>query len=630
MFAPKIRKPQTKKVPKPQTKTAADSTSLVRPRSTLAAQRHSPAEQAVFLQRTIGNHVTSRLRAPQTSRSAVSNPPRDFEQEGGDIENSMAQETSRGASWDFSKTPLFPRDQASRSRGSFPQPGIVQTKLVVGQASDPLEREADRAADQVTRMPDPALSHVPCESQLGRKCAAGEVNKKDLQMKPAESAEPAANEAPPIVDEVMRSPGQPLDAATRAYFEPRFGHGYSGVWAKQRFGEEFSFSHVRVHTDAAATRSAFDINARAYTVGSHIAFGAGESPSDRHLLAHELAHVAQQADAAPVLLRQPKPSADKRAPAQTSYPQWAPADAVVEIRWLKADDWEIVLSGRTSAESARALLWPKWMPSTVTMTFKVAITDPIERGWFTISGLQPFHLEYMEPSIAALFRDRGLVDEPAVNPDMAKARDAFRKHNSDLGEWMHSAIAVALKRATRGNADLMLAFYRFYSSHDLKREDMKGFGTTSSGDTEISSRVLMLEPDPKHTDDPISLLGGTLIHEFVHTPQGPKELGGQVTQLPKEAKAYAIELLLSERMGDATRSADIEKQWLSNDSLIVGMGADKVFNRTYRIISELYKIIDSKGGAEAAAAREMSVEFISRNEPDYGPELRDFISKRAL
>jgi len=213
---------------------------------------------------------------------------------------------------------------------------------------------------------------------------------------------------------------------------------------------------------------------------------------------------------------------------------------------------------------------------------------------------------------------------------VAKARDAFRKHNSDLGEWMHSAIHVALKRATRGNADLMLAFYRYYSSHDLKREDMKGFGTTSSGDTEISSRVLMLEPDPKHTDDPISLLGGTLIHEFVHTPQGPKELGGEVTQLPKEAKAYAIELLLSERMGDTTKAADIEKQWLSNDSLIVGMGADKVFNRTYRIISKLYEIIDSKGGAEAAAARKMSVEFISRNEVDYGPELRDFISKGAL
>jgi hypothetical protein len=116
----------------------------------------------------------------------------------------------------------------------------------------------------------------------------------------------------------------------------------------------------------------------------------------------------------------------------------------------------------------------------------------------------------------------------------------------------------------------------------------------------------------------------------VHTPQGPKELGGEVTQLPKEAKAYAIELLFSERMGDTTRAADIEKQWLSNDSLIMGVGADKVFNRTYKIISKLYEIIDSKGGAEAAAARRMSVEFISRNDADYGRELRDFISKNAL
>ena len=425
----------------------------------------------------------------------------------------------------------------------------------------------------------------------------------------------SAAEVPSVVQQVVASPGHPLDPATRAFMKQRFGH---------------DFGRVRVHADAAAARSASDVNARAYTVGSHIVFGAGESPSDRSLLAHELAHVVQQADGQPMLLRQPKPGADKRAPAETSYPQWVPADAVVEIRWLKADDWEITLSGYISLKSARALLWPKWMPSAVTMTLEVAVTEPVEWGRFTISGLEAFHLEYMEHSIAALFRDRGLVDEPAVNRDIAEARDAFRKHNSDLGEWMHSAIHVALKRATRGNADLMLAFYRYYSSHDLEREDMKGLGETSSGDTEISSRVLMLEPDPKRTSDPISLLGGTLIHEFVHTPQGPKELGGAVTQVTKEAKAYAIEELLSERMGDATRVADIEKQWLSNDSLIMRIGADKVFNRTGRIISKLYEIIDRKGGAEAAAARKMIVEFISKNEADYGPELREFISKNAL
>ena len=300
--------------------------------------------------------------------------------------------------------------------------------------------------------------------------------------------------------------------------EPRFGH---------------DFSRVRVHTDQAASRSAEALAAQAYTVGSDIVFGAGRyAPASRdgqRLLAHELAHVQQQSGPAPMLLRQPnpdkmKPGADKPPLAPPSaYPEWKPADAVVELRWLKGNDWEITLSGRTSLESARAMLWPKWMPSTVTMIFNVAITDPIERGWFTISGLEAFHLEYMEPSIAAIFRDRGVVDETKDSPELATARDAFRKNNSDLGEWMHSAIHVALKRATRANADLMVAFYRYYSSHDLERDDMSGLGDTSSGDTEISERVLMLEENPKLTKDPLSLLGSTLIHEFVHTPHGPKE-----------------------------------------------------------------------------------------------------------
>ena len=87
----------------------------------------------------------------------------------------------------------------------------------------------------------------------------------------------------PLMGEVLRSPGQPLDAATRSFMEPRFGH---------------DFSRVRVHTDAAAAQSAREVGARAYTVGSHIVFGQGRWRSapapDRRLLAHELAHVVQQ------------------------------------------------------------------------------------------------------------------------------------------------------------------------------------------------------------------------------------------------------------------------------------------------------------------------------------------------
>ena len=88
---------------------------------------------------------------------------------------------------------------------------------------------------------------------------------------------------PPIVHEVLRSPGQPLDSATRAFMEPRFG---------------YNFGNVRVHNDTKSADSAWAMNARAYTVGEQIVFGAKQfapmSQQGRELLAHELAHTIQQ------------------------------------------------------------------------------------------------------------------------------------------------------------------------------------------------------------------------------------------------------------------------------------------------------------------------------------------------
>ena len=81
----------------------------------------------------------------------------------------------------------------------------------------------------------------------------------------------------------LDSPGRPLDADTRAYMEPRFGH---------------DFSKVRIHADTRAADSARSVNALAYTVGRDIVFGDGRySPGSsvgRQLLAHELTHVVQQ------------------------------------------------------------------------------------------------------------------------------------------------------------------------------------------------------------------------------------------------------------------------------------------------------------------------------------------------
>jgi len=77
--------------------------------------------------------------------------------------------------------------------------------------------------------------------------------------------------------------GQPLDAATRAEMEQRFGH---------------DFSQVRVHTDTPAANAAAGVSAKAYTIGSDLVFGEGRYAPETHegqrLLAHELAHVVQQ------------------------------------------------------------------------------------------------------------------------------------------------------------------------------------------------------------------------------------------------------------------------------------------------------------------------------------------------
>lgn len=90
-------------------------------------------------------------------------------------------------------------------------------------------------------------------------------------------------EFPPIVHDVLRSSGQPLDLATRGFFEPRFGH---------------DFSKVRVHTDAQAAESARAVNALVYTVGRDVVFGTSQYAPETHdgkrLLAHELTHVVQQ------------------------------------------------------------------------------------------------------------------------------------------------------------------------------------------------------------------------------------------------------------------------------------------------------------------------------------------------
>jgi Domain of unknown function (DUF4157) len=149
--------------------------------------------------------------------------------------------------------------------------------IPIGSSWDPLEDQADRVANELTRRP--ATPGAAFETVMRKTAAA---------------ATPAQPLAPASVHATLKEAGRPLGATARAFFEPRLGVGLGAV---------------RIHDDAPARASAAEMSAHAYTVGNHIAFAGAYRDDDaaaRTLLAHELVHVVQQSPGGrPVLQRAP-------------------------------------------------------------------------------------------------------------------------------------------------------------------------------------------------------------------------------------------------------------------------------------------------------------------------------------
>jgi hypothetical protein len=128
-----------------------------------------------------------------------------------------------------------------------------------------------------------------CEEPAVMRCACGCGGKCEEDLSVARKAAPGpaapGGSALGSAAAVVSRPGRALDGRTRSRMEHGFGRDLGGV---------------RIHTDAAAATSARRLGARAYTVGDHIVFGAGQyAPEHRtgqHLIAHELTHTMQQRD----------------------------------------------------------------------------------------------------------------------------------------------------------------------------------------------------------------------------------------------------------------------------------------------------------------------------------------------
>src|SRR5207248_2024955 len=129
------------------------------------------------------------------------------------------------------------------------------------------------------------------------------------------------SQAPSIVHEVLATAGEPLETNVRQALQVRLGH---------------DFSQVRIHANDEAARSARSVDARAYTVGRHIVFGAGQyaphSSDGLGLLTHELVHVAQQGAAdlsAPLSISSPDSPAEREADRSAAL---ATSDSTVQPR----------------------------------------------------------------------------------------------------------------------------------------------------------------------------------------------------------------------------------------------------------------------------------------------------------
>jgi hypothetical protein len=157
----------------------------------------------------------------------------------------------------------------------------VQPKLIPEQIAPMIQRQAEPDEEEEesiqTKLSDGAL--------LQRQEEEPEEEEEEEPIQAKQAGGQTAHVGPGLNARInsMKGGGQPLTRSVRDFFEPRFGHDFSGV---------------RVHNDAKAADTAHAVSARAFTVGRDIIFGNGQYAPDtkggRRLMAHELAHVVQQ------------------------------------------------------------------------------------------------------------------------------------------------------------------------------------------------------------------------------------------------------------------------------------------------------------------------------------------------
>lgn len=237
--------------------------------------------------------------------------------------------------------------QVARKAGAE---GVVQTKLAVSKPADPLEKEADRAAERVMRMPAPervqsspgapAAPSAPRTVKEDKLRPANDDEKIQRAAKDEKARPPSEQKVLPPAEDTKGAAEEKVQRAAKDDTVQRFGEGAPSIvkdaqspvvtaatggqaltpdvrdFMEPRLGAELG--DVRVHSDENAHSLSSHLSARAFTYRNHVFFGRGEyqpgTQSGRQLLAHELTHTVQQGAATrrakvPEVQRTPAPSA---------------------------------------------------------------------------------------------------------------------------------------------------------------------------------------------------------------------------------------------------------------------------------------------------------------------------------
>lgn len=403
----------------------------------------------------------------------------------------------------------------------------------------------------------------------------------------------------PVAVRSQLSTGKPLDSGIRTQMESALG---------------YDFSSVKIHTDANDAKLSHDLNARAFTVGSDIAFDTGEYRPGTlvgdALIAHELAHVVQQGG-----------GSHSMSPMQKG----------------DSNNGSLEEDADLSALQSVASIWGGGQRNSDTIS-KSALPR-LKSGL----KLQRCTCTCTRTSSGPINQDRLDVAYNNFN----------RNHKGTLTDTEIVKIHESLNLILADNFNLWIAFYDYYSSHEIRKattEELSEWdennsdttgetsesgnnnsGTTegSSGSDEENAQTLAVTTGggdsvyrPSVFEFPNSQLGPLLVHEYSHT-RNPTNWMGSSDYL--EGGAYAIEYFYARKAGNRDRCDSI-LEIVRNPQQLAANQSAAIRELWYMTLGTLYALYDIIQGRKLPPALNNSP-FKRNPKPFTSDEAQAFVTE---